>query len=1101
MNYIINYNIMSILIDVKQKMFFVIILLTIVGRIKAQLVDGSFAGVPPEPSIYENEPWKDPTITQQNRLKARSLLYSFSSIKKALNYHREYSDRVKILNGNWYFKHIRNINDIPENFYTKIDVSWETIQVPSNWELYGYDFPIYRSSMYPFWPVTPPYLPDNENSYGLYQCEFEIPDNWKEMNITLHFEGVSSAFKVWLNGKYVGYGEDSFLPSEFNITPYLREGKNLLSVLVIRWSDGSFLEDQDHWRLSGIFRDVMLLAEPKLQIADIHWQAKLIDEYTKAILSIRPRLENYTGRKVGGYIVKAQLYDSNKNPVFYKPLECKAEKILYEVYPRLDNVRFGILEDTVFYPHLWSDESPYLYTLVLCLQDSLGNLLEAKSCRVGFRDIKFSKENSKLLINGKLTYLYGINRHDHHPIRGKALTREDIFNDLVTIKRFNFNFIRTSHYPNDVYFYDLCDELGIYVMDEANLETHGLGGRLSNDILWTSAFMERITRMIMRDKNHPCIISWSLGNESGRGPNHAAMAEWVHDFDITRFVHYEAAQGNHRVEGYIPPDHPNYPKDHAHRIQVPVDQYYVDVISRFYPAIYTPELLVNQAGDNRPIFFSEYAHSMGNSTGNLKEFWELFRFLPRIIGGCIWDFKDQGLLKKDSLGREFYAYGGDFGEKRHHGNFCINGIVDPAGRPKPAIYECKRVFQPIETYLVDTNNIILKIENRHASTSLANYYCQIKLLENGKVVFIKILDQLNLKAGKDTLIALKKLLPTLKNGNEYLLNISFHLKNKTLWADKGYEIASNQHILTSLHKFIVQTKNVGKKLNYEESKNEIIVTGKNFRIVINKSNGALTSFVYDNYEYIKMPLIPNFTRPLTDNDRRGWKPHIKLKEWYEITPEVKNISLINYKNDSIRIDVLFNLIAEKAQLYLTYKIFRNGIIKIDYFLNVLVNDLPNIPKIGMQCGINNNLQMVKFYGRGPHENYIDRRYSADIGIYSMTVNEMNEPYIKPQETGNRTDVRWMILSDFTNKNKNLIIIADSLLSMSVWPYTQQNLNNAKHTNELVNPGYLTLNIDLIQMGVGGNDSWSDVSQPLEKYQILAKNYKYSFKICVECSLK
>lgn len=263
----------------------------------------------------------------------------------------------------------------------------------------------------------------------------------------------------------------------------------------------------------------------------------------------------------------------------------------------------------------------------------------------------------------------------------------------------------------------------------------------------------------------------------------------------------------------------------------------------------------------------------------------------------------------------------------------------------------------------------------------------------------------------------------------------------------------------------------------------------------------MTSFVYDNYEYIKMPLIPNFTRPLTDNDRRGWKPHIKLKEWYEITPEVKNISLINYKNDSIRIDVLFNLIAEKAQLYLTYKIFRNGIIKIDYFLNVLVNDLPNIPKIGMQCGINNNLQMVKFYGRGPHENYIDRRYSADIGIYSMTVNEMNEPYIKPQETGNRTDVRWMILSDFTNKNKNLIIIADSLLSMSVWPYTQQNLNNAKHTNELVNPGYLTLNIDLIQMGVGGNDSWSDVSQPLEKYQILAKNYKYSFKICVECSLK
>jgi len=1075
----------------------IFIFLTTLYKSTAQLVDGSFAGIPPAPSIYSNEPWQDPTITQQNRLKARSLLYSFSCIEKALNYHREFSDRVLILNGQWYFKHLKNINEIPEDFYFKLNISWKTIPVPSNWELQGYDYPIYRSSMYPFWPVTPPYIPDEENSYGLYQYEFEIPESWKNMNITLYFGGVSSAFKVWINGKYVGYGEDSFLPSEFNITPYLHDGKNLISVLVIRWSDGSFLEDQDHWRLSGIFRDVMLLAEPKLQIADLHWQAKLIDNYSKAILSIRPRVENYTGKKISSYKLKAQLYDKNKLPVFDKPLQCNVEKILYEVYPRLDNVRFAILEDTVFNPHLWSDESPYLYTLVVYIEDSLGRMLEAKSCRVGFRDIKFSKTSSKLLINGNLTYLYGINRHDHHPVRGKALTREDILQDLITLKKFNFNFIRTSHYPNDTYFYDLCDELGIYVMDEANLETHGLGGRLSNDILWTAAFMDRVTRMVLRDKNHPCIISWSLGNESGRGPNHAAMAEWIHDFDVTRFVHYEAAQGNHRVEGYIPPDHPDYPKDHAHRIQIPVDQYYVDVISRFYPAIYTPELLVNQPGDKRPIFFSEYAHSMGNSTGNLKEFWDLFRSLPRIIGGCIWDFKDQGLLKIDSTGKKFYAYGGDFGEKRHHGNFCINGIVDPAGRPKPAIYECKRVFQPIETHLIDTTNIVIKIENRHSCTSLNSYYCNIKLLENGYEKFQTIIDKLNLKAGKDTLICLKNLLPKLKKNKEYLLNISFNLKENRLWAEKGFIVASNQHQLTSLHKFIVKPKSSSGLLILNENNEEIVVRGRNFKIIIDKSIGALTSFVYNNYEYVKKPLMPNFTRPLTDNDRRGWKPHIKLKEWYELRPVVKNINTLKIKNNLIKIEVLYELIFEKANLYITYIITGDGVIRVEYFLNILDQNLPCIPKVGMQCGINNNLQRVIFYGRGPHENYIDRRYGADVGIYSLTIDEMNEPYIKPQETGNRTDVRWMILRDKNAKNRKLLIIGDSLLSMSVWPFTQENLSNAKHTNELFNPGYLTLNIDLVQMGVGGNDSWSEVAQPLQKYQIPAKNYKYSYIICAE----
>jgi len=1071
--------------------------------IHAQMVDGKFAGNYPPPRQYTCQPWEDSYITSLNRDRSRSVYCSFSTVEEALKYYPEYCNRVKYLNGKWKFFHV-SLSDkdlIPKDFTEKYYEKWEEIDVPSNWEMKGYDFPIYRSSRYPFYPVIPPYLPVEDNSIGIYQRYFRIPAGWEGMNITLRFEGVATAYKVWVNGAFAGYGEDSFLSSEFNITPYLDyDNENLIVVEVMRWGDGAYLEDQDHWRLSGIFRDVMIIAEPSLRIADIHWQANIDSTFTSAILSLRPRLKNFTGKKIEGYKVKAFLFDAEKKLVSSK-MECQAERILYESYPRLDNVKFGILEDTLYNIHLWSDETPYLYTLVVSLEDNEGKILETKSTRVGFRKIEFSKKNSKLLINGKETMLYGVNRHDHNPVRGKALTKDDIKQDLITLKRFNFNCVRTSHYPNHPYFYDLCDEYGILVIDEANLETHGLGGKLSNDPAWTNAFMERAIRMVERDKNHPSVIFWSLGNESGRGPNHAAMAEWIHDFDITRFVHYEPAQGNHRVKGYIPPGSPGYPKDHAHRIQVPVDQYYVDVVSRFYPGIFTPELLVNQAGDKRPIFFSEYAHSMGNSTGNLKDFWDLFRSLPRIIGGCIWDFKDQGILKKDSAGNEYYAYGGDFGEKYHDGNFCINGIVDPSGRPKPAMYECKRVFQPVECSLIDTSDVLVKIVNRHASVSLQRYFVKIQILENGVLKVEKYLPSVNLAAGKDTIMSFRSFLPKFKKGKEYLMKISFCLKSEKPWAPKGFEIASNQFNLTSLPLLKLKSLIKDSGLELEESDSTYHIRNKEFIVTISKQNGLITEFSVNGIKYINKPLKPDFTRPLTDNDRRGWKPHKKLKEWYQTGVKLNRIDVLYNNNDSVGILSGFTVIKNRAELSLKYTIYKTGIIKVGYFLDIIDTTLPNIPAIGMQCGINNNLNMVKYYGRGPQENYIDRRYGADVGIYEMTVEEMNEPYIMPQETGNRTDVRWMMLYNGKNPKQNLIIKADSLLSMSVWPWTQENLNNAKHTNELVNPGYLTLNIDLIQMGVGGNTSWDYLAAPLEKYQIPAKDYKYTFEICAKGIIK
>ena len=1073
-----------------KKCFLILAMLVIVAPfVKAQLIDKSPPPVPVVPTVYDREPWEDPLVSGINRDAARATAYSFASINDAISGDRNKTSRMLSLNGEWDFAFAIKPSDAPTDFYKTRVKGWKKIPVPSNWEMHGYDKPIYKSAVYPFRPVNPPHVPKDYNGVGCYQRTFIVPADWKAMNITLHFGGVSSGFKVWLNGKFVGYGEDSFMPSEFNITPYLQEGENVLSVWVIRWSDGTFLEDQDHWRLSGIQREVLLLAEPKLRIADFHWQAKLDKEYRDAVFSIRPRLDNYTGQNVKGYTVKAQLYRNGK-AVFEQPLARTAESIINEIYPRLDNAKFGLLETTVKNLDKWSDEKPHLYTLVLTLEDSVGNVLEAKSCKVGFRSIEFSKENGKLLINGRQTYLYGINRPDHHPTRGKALTREDILQDVKTIKQFNFNCIRTSHYPMDPYLYQLCDSFGIYVIDEANLETHGLGSKLSNDPAWTAAYLERSNRMAMRDKNYPSIIIWSLGNEAGRGPNHAAMAWWLHEFDITRPVHYEPAMGDPRLEGYIDPSDPRYlkPNDHSHRTQNPKDAPYIDIVARMYPGIYTPKLLAEQQNsDNRPIFFVEYSHAMGNSNGNMKDFWDEFRATPRVIGGAIWEFKDQGLLKKDSAGVEFYAYGGDYGEK-YFDNFTIKGVVASDGRPKAAMYECKRVYQGIECSLIDGNNV--KIQNRFAVRSLVDFTAQLVVREDGHVILKKTLPVMTLAAGKDTVINLNSFLPRFKNGSEYLASLHFALAKNETWAPKGLEVASNQFALTGLATKMKSPKTFP-AFSVQEEASHYLLSGKDFWVVIDRANGALSSYVYKGKEQIAKPFLPHFKRPLTDNDRRGWKPHRKLRQWYEAQPTLVSCTTKKFddkKGPGVVVSSVYKMVNDSARVQVDYYIFGDGVVQVDYKLQAHPS-LPNLPKIGMQGGIERGYDNITWYGKGLLENYSDRAYGFDAGIYSQHIFDFMEPYAVPQENGNRTDVRWMYLS---NKKDGLLVIADSLLSMSAWPYTEDNLENAKHTNKLKDAGYLTLNIDLVQMGVGGNDSWSDVAAPLEKYQVKAGNYSYRF---------
>ncbi len=629
------------------------------------------------------------------------------------------------------------------------------------------------------------------------------------------------------------------------------------------------------------------------------------------------------------------------------------------------------------------------------------------------------------------------------------------------------------------------------VIDEANLETHGLGSKLSNDPMWTGAYLDRVTRMVERDKNHPSIIIWSLGNEAGRGPNHAAMAGWVHDFDITRPVHYEPAQGTPQAEGYIEPGDPRYlkPNDHSHRIGNPVDQPYVDIISSMYPGLFTVPLLANQDnGDKRPIFFVEYSHAMGNSNGNLKEFWDAFRSTKRIIGAGIWEFKDQGLLKTDSAGVKYYAYGGDY-QERYFDDFTIKGIVASDGRPKAAIYECKHVFQPAECTLVDVKKGLIKIINHNAVSSLGEYMVNFQVLENGNVIADKMLPAINLPAGHDTVMSIAAYLPKLKSGAEYLANIKFTLAEDKPWASKGFELAHDQFVLTGLTVVTPVKENYPEVTSSHES-GKTVINGKGFKVTFNESNGALTSYFYGGKEQVLAPFLPHFSRPATDNDHRGWKADKKLGVWYDPDLKLTGMTTAN-TNNVVTVTSNYSLINNKATVQVVYTVNGKGAIKVDCSLKASA-DLPNIPKVGMQGGIARSYDDITWYGRGPLENYVDRRTGFDAGIYTLPLDKFDEPYVVPQENGNHTDVRWMYLND--KKNNGLMVVADSLLSISAWPYTEQNIVAARHTNKLKDAGFVTLDIDLMQMGVGGNDSWSDLAAPLPQYQIPAKPYRYTFYI-------
>jgi beta-galactosidase len=1012
--------------------------------------------------------WENPDIVGINKEPGHCTLIPYSDIETALKVDREASRFYRSLNGNWKFHWVRKPADRPVDFYKPgYDISnWDLIPVPSNWQMHGYGIPIYLNVPYPF-PPNPPYIPHDYNPVGSYRRRFTIPDEWKDRQIFLHFDGVKSVFYVWMNGQKVGYSQDSMTPAEFNITKYLKSGENTLAVEVYRWSDGSYLEDQDMWRLSGIYRNVYLFATPQVHIRDFFVRTDLDENYTDATLMIRPKITSFTDQSLEGWTIEAQLYDPETAPVLSEPLSRTVSSIIGEKYPQRDNVKFALLEAKVGNPQKWSAEFPNLYTLVLTLKNAEGETIEAESCRVGFRKVEI--KDGQLFVNGRSIKLFGVNRHEHDPDHGRAIPVSRMIQDIKLLKQHNINAVRTSHYPDDPTWYDLCDQYGIYLIDEANLESHGLKGYLSNVAGWHNAFVERAIRMVERDKNHPSVIFWSLGNETGCGPNHAAMSAWIKEYDPTRPIHYEGAAGN------------------------PVDYPYVDMISRMYARIPQIIRLATDPVDDRPMVLCEYAHAMGNSVGNLKEYWDAIRSHKRLIGGFIWDWADQGLRKKDPDGKEFWAYGGDFGDKPNDGNFCCNGLVQPDRKPNPSLYEVKKVYQRIHVLPVDILDGKFRILNEYDFLNLDSTDIRCEVSADGRVIQKGTLPKLPLPPGAQRNLQINFNKTNLQPGAEYWIKIIFTLAADTSWARQGHILAWDQFkIPFDVPPALVVDPNTIPALTMKQDPQKITVSGDNFELTFGKKSGALESFLFNEKQLVASALVPNFWRVPTDNDEGNRMPK-RLGVWRNAGTDrtVNTVEARQLNPEVVRITAEASIpVGTNSTCKTVYTVYGSGDIIVDSSLTPDGDNLPDLPRFGMQMAVPAQFDKLTWFGRGPHETYWDRKTGAAFGLYSGSVNKLIHRYVRPQENGNRSDVRWMALTD--REGVGLVAVGMPTIDVSAWPFTMQDLEKGKHIHEPPQGDTITVNLDYRQMGVGGDDSWGARTHP--EYTLPARPYQYRLRL-------
>ena len=1013
----------------------------------------------PSFSQAELPDWKNPEVFAINKLPARAHFFSYSSLDEALKGNMESSEWYMSLNGNWKFNWVKKAADKPTNFYKVSfdDSQWKNIKVPGNWEMQGFGVPIYVKR-YPFLPI-PGRIPDDWNPVGSYRKTFSIPESWQGKKIYIQFGAVRSAFYIWINGKKVGYSQGCKLPAEFDVTDYVVEGENIVAVEVYRWSDGSFLEDQDFWRLSGMDRDVFLYARPKIQVHDFFARSALENDYSLGILQLQLDIANYLPEENKEGEVKIALIKD-------KQVYTHSEKVLLESGNNMQHLTLKVPN-----PELWSAEKPNLYVLQIVLNDEKGNTIEALKSKVGFRTVEL--KSGQLLVNGKPVYLKGVNRHEHDPVTGHVISEASMIKDIELMKKCNINAVRTSHYPNDPRWYELCDKYGLYVVDEANIESHGMGyekqNTLANKSLWKAAHLDRAVRMVERDKNFPSVIIWSMGNEAGDGSNFEAIYSWMKERDPSRLVQYEQT----------------------------AERPHTDIVCPMYANI---ESITQYAFKEqyRPLILCEYEHSMGNSTGNIKEYWETIENYEHLQGGFIWDWVDQGLLQKTDSGEGYFAYGGDFGydDMRTSYNFCLNGIVDPDRTLHPAYHEVKKVYQNFAVEPVDLSQGKVKIMNKYFFRNLDEFELTWDVKADGKVVSSGNLDvSIEPQSEKEVKLPLPKIKPG--PGVEYFLKVSLLARKEEGLVPKGYPLAWEQLKLpVYFAPEPLNTDNIPSvKLKEEGAK--IIVSGKDFEVEFNKEEGLLVSWKYNGKQFIKSGPEPNFWRAPIDNDMGGdfayfarkWKDAGK-KSW---------VKYINVKQaDKNRVEVvirrrLYNVMA--SELEEKYTVLGNGDVIIDnHYYNGSFNLYP-MPRIGMRMQLPFEFNNLTWFGEGPYENYCDRNEGTWVDLFTSPVAEQYFPYIRPQENGHKTEVRWLAL---TNKEGRGVMVCSpqyfefNALHNTIEDFDCDILGTVKkHTYDIKPRELVELCLDYRHRGVGGTDSWGE--PPLKKYIISARRqYQYTF---------
>ncbi|GMK40456.1 beta-galactosidase [Paenibacillus sp. CCS19] len=1040
-----------------------------------------------EPPANGYPEWNNnPEIFELNRMKAHAFLMPFPSLEQALEGKHTSSPYYKSLNGVWKFAFAETPSQRIANFYeTDFDYSgWVDMPVPSHWQFQGFDYPQYTNVRYPWAErepdLKPPFAPTVYNPVGSYIRTFTVPTAWAGQPVYISFQGVEAAFYVWLNGELVGYSEDTFTPAEFDLTPYLIEGENKLAVEVYRWCDASWLEDQDFWRLSGIFRDVYLYSTPQLHVADFFVRTQLDADYADANLELDVRVERYWEHAGGDFKLEAQLYDAAGSTVLTEAISSEG------VIGDAGEIELK-LAAAVSNPLKWSAETPNLYTLVISIRDAAGELVETVSCRVGFRT--FELKDGIMHINGKRIVFKGTNRHEFSCETGRALGVEDMIRDIKLMKSYNINAVRTSHYPNQPIWYELCDEYGLYVIDETNLETHGSWSYGQKELLphnvpashpeWRANVIDRCNSMFQRDKNHPSVIIWSLGNEAFGGDNFVAMHDYLHEVDPTRLVHYEGIFHWRASEAAS------------------------DIESTMYVRAVDVERYARN-NPKKPYILCEYSHAMGNSCGGLHKYTELFDKYPIIQGGFIWDWVDQAIRTKTADGVEYLAYGGDFGESPHDGNFSGNGLLFGDRTVTPKLDEVKRCYQNVDFTAVDPASGRIRLKNKNLFTDLGVYDLAWKVELEGTVVqkgqFV-----VSAAPGEEVeaVVPLAAIDAAERAGREAVLTVSLVLRSATTWAEAGHEVAWEQFVVAPRSTVVRpgagieaagSAGNANAALRVVEDGGLLTVAGELLTVAFNRSTGQLVSYrSAAGQERLFAPVRPNFWRAPTDNDRGNKMPE-RCAVWKEASNSQQLVEFA-WRMDGghcVVTAVLTVATVPASTVTVQYDIRPDGSIVVQQDLLPGSDKLPDLPEFGMLFVLDGGLDAIEWYGRGPHENHWDRKKSARLGLFAGTVGSQYVPYLKPQECGNKTDVRF---ASVTGANgAGLLFDSAGLMEWSALPWTPEELEAADHGYKLPVSQHTIIRVNDKQMGVGGDDSWG---APTHAEYTLPANRTYSLRFTVK----